>query len=120
MSVPYYDLAKVKVNLDIPDTSQDVQLAHWNDEAEAEIDDILFDKATKARRITALPVLPFASGSVPETVQGAADHLVQARYYSYIKNLELTKYHKAEADTKISRYINRLKVNVEIYGRIAN
>lgn len=118
VAVPYYDLAKVKLDLSITDTGNDVQLAHWNDEAESEVDDLLYNKATKARRITSLPVLPFASGSVPETVQGAADHLVKARYYEFIRNTELAKYHKKQVDGKIDRYIARLNVDKEIYGRI--
>jgi len=118
VAVPYYDLTKVKLDLNIADTGNDVQLAHWNDEAEAEIDDLLYDKATKARRITSLPILPFASGSVPETVQGAADHLVKSRYYEFIRNTDLAKYHMKQADVKADRYIARLNVDKEIYGRI--
>jgi hypothetical protein len=118
VAVPYYDLTKVKLDLDIADTGNDVQLAHWNDEAEAEIDDMLYDKATKARRITSLPVLPFTSGSVPETVQGAADNIVASKYYRYVKDREMAKDHASEADKKLNRYINRLTVEREIYGRI--
>ena len=118
MAVPYYDQTKVKADLSITDTGNDTQLAHWNDEAEAEVDDLLYDKATKARRITSLPVLPFASGSVPETVQGAADHLVKSRYYEFIRNTDLAKYHMKQTDTKLDRYIDRLNVDKEIYGRI--
>ena len=120
MAVPYYDLTKVKLDLSITDTGNDTQLGHWNDEAEAEIDDTLYDKATKARRITALPVLPFASGSVPESVQGAADHLVKSRYYEFVKDLDMAKYHKEQMLLKLDLYIERLKVDSEIYGRVVN
>jgi len=118
VAVPYYDLTKVKLNLSITGTGKDTELAHWNDEAESEIDDVLYEKATKARRITSLPVLPFASGSVPETVQGAADHYVIARYYEFIKNAEMAKVHDKKSNDKLDRYISRLTVERVIYSRI--
>lgn len=118
MAVPYFDLTKVKLDLNISGSGKDVQLAHWNDEAESEIDDVLYEKATKARRITSLPVLPFTTGSVPETVQGAADHYVIARYYEFIKNTEMSKIHDKKSNDKLNRYISRLTVGREIYGRI--
>lgn len=118
MAVPYYDLAKVKLNLNITDTGNDVQLAHWNDEAENEIDDFLYDVAAKARLLTKLPVLPFSSGSVPESVQTSADHLVIGKYYAYIKQLDLAKYHRGIALEKLQQYFDRLDVDKIIYGRI--
>jgi len=118
VAVPYYDLTKVKLNLNITGSGKDTQLANWNDEAESEINDVLFDKATKARRIISLPVLPFASGSVPETVQGAADHYVIARYYEFIKNMDMAKVHDKKSNDKLNRYISRLTVERVIYGRI--
>ena len=119
MAVPYYDQTKVKLDLNITDTGNDTQLDHWNDEAEAEIDDILFDKATKARRITALPVLPFATGSVPESIQGAADNIVKSKFYEFSKNLEMAVHHKKEGDVKLTRYVDRLAISKVIYWRIA-
>ena len=118
-AVPYYDIAAVK--LDIRETSSaiDTELAHWNDKAEAYINDELYDKATKARRITSLPVLPFPAADVPETIQGAADEYVEHLYYIYVKNPEMAKLHLDDADKKITKYVERLKVDIEIYGRIA-
>jgi len=119
MAVPYYDQTKVKIELNITDTGNDTELDHWNDEAENEIDDLLFDKATKARRITVLPVLPFAAGSVPESVQGAADEIVKSKYYAFIRNLEMSKHFADESMKKIDNYIKRLGIDREIYWRIA-
>ncbi len=119
MAVPYYDLAAVKLDIRETTAAIDVELAHWNDKAEAYINDELYDKATKARRITSLPVLPFAAGSVPETIQGAADEFVEHQYYLYVKNPEMSKLHLDEANKKITKYIERLAVDIEIYGRIA-
>ncbi len=119
MAVPYYDQTKVKLDLRITDTGTDTQLAHWNDEAEAEIDDLLNDKATKARRITSLPILPFAAASVPESVQGAADAYVKARYYEFTKNFDMAKSWNDVMDKKLSRYIERLAISTVIYWRIA-
>lgn len=119
MAVPYYDIAAVKLDIRETGAGIDTELAHWNDKAEAQINDDLFDKATKARRITALPVLPFAAGSVPESIQGAADAYVTHLYYNYVKNPEMSKLHLTTYQQKIDRYIERLAVDMEIYGRIA-
>ena len=118
MTSDYYDQTKVKADLRITDTGNDTQLDHWSDEAEAEIDDLLYDKATKMRRIASLPVLPFASSSIPETVQGAADNLVKAKYFEFTKNLEMAKHHIQTAQGKVDQYVNRLAVDKEMYGRI--
>lgn len=120
MASIYYDQTKVKSDLRITDTGNDTQLDHWSDEAQSEIDDLLYDKATKARRITSLPILPFSTGNVPESVQGASDHLVKARYFEFTKNLELAQYHKKEADTKIQRYVERLTIDKQFYGRVTH
>ena len=117
--VPYYDQTKVKLDLRITDTALDVQLDHWGEEAENEIDDLLTNKALKARRITSLPVLPFTAGSVPESVQGAADHMVKAKYYIFTKNPELQKDATSEAMRRINNFIKRLTQEQEIYWRIA-
>ena len=117
--VPYYDQTKVKVNLRITGTGDDTKLDHWAEEAENEIDDLLTIKALKARRITALPVLPFASGSVPESVQGAADHYVMSKYYEYVRNLEMSVHHHGEFLKKLDNYISRLAQEQEIYWRVA-
>ncbi len=118
-TIPYYDQTKVKADLRITDTGNDTQLDHWGEEAENEIDDLLFNKATKARRITALPVLPFASGSVPESVQGAADWIVKAKYYGYTKSYDLKKEADTEAMRRINNYIKRLTQEQEYYWRVA-
>ena len=117
--VPYYDQSKVKVNLRITGAGDDTKLDHWGEEAENEIDDLLTTKALKARRITSLPVLPFASGSVPESVQGAADHYVEARYFEYVRNLEMATHHREQMDIKLNNYITKLSQEQEIYWRIA-
>jgi len=119
MAVPYYDLAAVKLDIKETGSGIDTELAHWNDKAEAVINDDLFIKATKARRITSLPVLPFASGSVPETIQGAADAYVTHLYYLYVKNAEMAALHLKTYGSKIDRYVARLAADMEIYGRIA-
>lgn len=103
--------------MDITDTGNDTQLDHWSDEAEAEIDDLVYEIATKKRRITALPVLPF-TGTIPESIQGAADHFVKARYYEYIKNTDMAKHHEKKAQSKVDQYVSRLRVDQVYYGRI--
>jgi len=119
MAVPYYDQTKVKLDLRITDTALDTELDNWNDEAEAEIDDLLVDVATKNRRITALPVLLFVAGSVPESVQSAADYFVKQKYYEYSKSLTLSSSMNSEAIKKIQKYIEGLNIDKVIYYRIA-
>ena len=117
--VPYYDQTKVKLDLRITDTALDTQLDHWGEEAENEIDDLLTTKALKARSITSLPILPYTAGSVPESVQGAADHFVKAKYYYYTKSPPLAQEAEKEAQRRINNYIKRLSQEQEIYWRIA-
>lgn len=119
MASIYYDQTKVKADLNITDTGHDTQLDHWSDEAEAAIDDMLYTVAAKARLLTKLPVLPFASGSVPESVQGAADHYVKARYYEFVKNYEAVTTHEKRWKEKVQGYFDRLGTDKIIYGRIA-
>lgn len=119
MAVPYYSLTKVKSDLNITDTGNDTQLGDWNDEAESEIDDFLYTIAAKARLLTKLPVLPYTAGSVPEAVQGAADNLVKAKYYEYVKDLDMAKRHEDVAHSKLEGYFTRLSTDKIIFGRIA-
>jgi len=118
-AVPYYDIAAVKLDIRETGSGIDTELAHWNDKAEAYINDLLWDKANKAQRITSLPVLPFAAADVPETISGAADEYVEYLYYLYVKDKDQAKEHKDAADLKINNYVQRLKIDAEIYGRIA-
>jgi len=92
--VPYYDQTKVKLDLRITDTGNDTQLDHWGEEAENEIDDFIYDLVAKARLLTVLPLLPFASASVPESVQGAADHYVMMLYYMFTRQPEFITIHE--------------------------
>jgi hypothetical protein len=117
--VPYYDQTKVKADLRITDTSQDTQLDHWGEEAENEIDDLVYILAAKARLLTKLPVLPYASGSVPESIQGAADHYVMMRFYEFTRNAEMQAMQAKAWKEKVSNYVDRLKTDSLIYGRIA-
>ena len=119
MAVPYYDLTKVKLDLRITDTGLDTQLAHWNDEAESAIDDHLYNVAAKARLLSKLPILPYASGSVPESVQGAADHYVKARYYEFTRQIEMIGVHEKAWKAKVEAYFERLGTDKIIYGRVA-
>lgn len=117
--VPYYDQTKVKVDLRITDTSQDTQLDHWGEEAENEIDDLIFNLVTKARLLTVLPQLPFAAASVPESIQGAADHYVIMRAYEFNRNPEMKASHDKSWKEKVENYVTRLRPDKIIYGRIA-
>ena len=119
MVVPYYDQAKVKLDIRETTTALDTQLDHWDDEAEAEINDFLWTVATKSRLISKLPTLPFVTGSVPESIQGAADNYVKMKYYQYTKTPEMvTMFDKAWKE-KTQNFFDRLGTNKEIYGRIA-
>ena len=118
MASDYYSQSKVKSDLNITVTTYDTQLDNWSYDAESEINDLLYSTASKMRRIASLPVLPFAAGSVPQSVQAAADHGVIARYYEFIRNLDLAKYHKGESRLHIESYIGKLKTEKRIYSRI--
>jgi len=117
-AVPYYDQTKVKADLRITDTGNDTQLDHWGEEAENDIDDLLYITASKMRRIASLPVLPFASGSVPESIQGGADHYVKSEYYRFVRNIELADHHDKKWKERVANYVGKLKTEKRIYTRI--
>ena len=113
----YFETTVCKSDLEITSTDFDTQVADWGLKSDAEVDDLLYDVATKAWRITALPILPLTT--VPEGIKDASNHLVKAKYYQFVKNFELMNFHTKESEKRVTNYINRLKVEKEIYGRIA-
>ena len=113
----YFETTVCKNDLDISSTDFDTQIADWGLKSDAEVDDFLYDVASKARRITALPILPLST--VPETVKRASNSLVKAKYYEYVKNFDLMKMHRDQAMESVNQYVARLKVDKEVYGRIA-
>jgi len=117
--VPYYDQAKVKRDIRETSAAIDTNLDDWGEEAENEINDLIHDKALKQRRITSLPVLPFAAASVPESIQGSADNYVKMKYYEYTKNTELSNHFEKRWKEKVGNYIDKLKIDNAIYYRIA-
>jgi len=117
--VPYYDQTKVKADLRITDTGNDTQLDHWGEEAENEIDDLVYFTASNMRNVSSLPVLPFASGSVPESIQGAADHYVSSKYYEFVRNVELADHHDKKWKERVEAFVARLSTEKRIYTRIA-
>ena len=118
----YWEEVVVKADLDITSTDFDVtvgtnQIPDWGLKSDAEVDDLLYISAEKARRITALPVLPLAT--VPESIKDASNHLVKAKYYDFTKNKELSAEHRATAKKLINNYISRLETDQRVYHRIA-
>ena len=107
----------IKPDLDINSTDFDAQIDDWGLKSDAEVDDLLYSTATKARRITALPVLPLTT--VPETIKRASNSFVKAKYYEYVKNFDLMTMHRKQGQESVDNYIARLKVDKELYGRIA-
>ena len=41
-----------------------------------------------------------------------------SKYYEFIRNLDLAKYHKSEAINQVNQYIERLKIEKRIYSRV--
>ena len=117
--VPYYNQTKVKLDLRITDTSQDTQLDNWGEEAENEIDDTIYNFIAKARLLTKLPVLPFASGSVPQSIATAADHYVMMRFYEFNRDPDMQTIQQKAWKEGVQNYVDRLATDKIIYGRIA-
>ena len=115
----YEESADIKADLRIVGTGNDSQITDWGDKASEEFNDLVYIEATKKKRITALPVLPLTGSDITETVKDATNNLVKERYYLYVKNPEMSKQHRDMAMRMIVQYVSRLKVDSEIYGRIA-
>ena len=113
----YFETTVVKNDLDITSTDFDTQIADWGLKADADTDDLLYISAEKARRITALPVLPLTT--IPESIKDASNHLVRAKYYEYTKNIERATAMREEALRLVDNYILRLETDQRIYHRIA-
>ncbi len=113
----YFETAVVKLDLDITSSDFNTQIADWGLKSDNEVDDLLYLSAEKARRITALPVLPLTT--IPESIKDASNHHVRAKYYDFTKNPERAEHHRKIAQTLIDNYIIRLETDQRIYHRIA-
>ena len=115
----YYEQAVVKADLGLTGAGLDSQLDDWSDKIESVIDDMLFEVATKARRITFLPVLPLTGTAITQTIKDAANAGVKSKYYD-VEQRDLDRQNKYEKEMKdkIDNFINRLKVDEQKYGRI--
>ena len=113
----YFNQDDIKFDLNIKGTTFDDQITTvWGPEADEEVDNRIYTAAAKARRITALPILPLAT--VPTTVKSASDHFVKARYYKRTRNFENQKEEKQAAIDSINAYVARLNVDTVWYGRL--
>jgi hypothetical protein len=115
----YEESADIKADLRITDTAIDAQITDWGDKASEEFNDLVYEISEKRRRITALPELPLTGADITETVKDATNSLVKERYYLFTKNPEMAKQHRDVAMRLINQYVNRLKVDTTIYGRVA-
>ena len=115
----YEESADIKNDLRITGTAIDGQITDWGDKASEEFNDLVFIEATKKRRITALPVLPLTGVDITEVVKDATNNLVKERYYLFVKNPAMATEHRNLAMRMIERYVARLKVDSEMFGRIA-
>ncbi len=115
----YEELAEIKLDLRITGTAIDAQIADWGDKGTEEFNDLVFREATKKRRITSLPVLPLTGVDITETVRDATNNLVKERYYLFVINPEMADKHRDLAMREIERFVDRLKIDSEWFGRIA-
>jgi len=115
----YEESADIKADLRITGTAIDSQITDWGDKASEEFNDLIFIEAEKQHRITALPVLPLTGTQITETVKDAANALVKERYYLFVKNPVMADKHRDMAMRLVERFVSRLKIDSEVYGRIA-
>jgi len=113
----YFDLDDIKFDLNIKGTTFDSQITNtWGPEADEEVDNRIYTAASKARRITALPILPLAT--TPTTIKSASDHFVKERYYKRTRNTDKQKEERQAAVDSINAYVARLNVDTVWYGRL--
>lgn len=114
----YYTQATVKSDLRITDTGNDTQLDSWSDDAEGEIDDIIYDVWSKTRDLQQLPALPLTGVDITKSIISSANHRVKAKYYEFTKNFESAKFHYSESLKGVDQFVGRQETEREFYGRI--
>jgi len=112
----YFQIQEIKDDLMITDDKDDIKLLNWGTIADGQVDDMLYEIASKNRKIASLPVLPI--NPPPPSVIGAANDMVKRKYALFNKNYESAKNYKEDAELAITGFVDRLKVDREIYGRI--
>ena len=112
----YGESTKIKNDLGITDASQDTNITNWVLKADDEVDNLLYDIASKSALLTALPVLPLTTP--PQSIKDASSDLAKEQYYAYIRDYDSAKFHRDAAEKAINQYVLRLRVDAEIYGTV--
>lgn len=114
----YFDQSEIKFDLNITGTTFDSAItSNWGPKSDEDVDNRIYEVAEKARRILALPILPFVT--TPITVKSASNHFVKMRYYQRTRNSVKEKEEEKAAEADIAAYVRRLKVDQQFYMRIA-
>ena len=112
----YFDSVKVKNDLGLTDTSQDVNIQNWGSKADAMVDDLLYEVATKNAKQSQLPSLPLVTPT--QSIKDASSDFTKAEYFAYIRDWEAHKTYKEKATDAIKQFVIRLRTDAEIYGSV--
>lgn len=114
----YGETSQVKTDLGISGSAFDTRLTDWNDKASIEWDDVLYQVASRRRRITDLPELPLQASEVTETDRDGTNNLIKARYFDNMNNFDQAKHFRDVARGIAEKRIERLKADRKFYGRV--
>lgn len=114
----YFELTKVKARHQISpaETGYDITLNDLGAQSDSDIDQMLYDVATKSNRLTSLPALPLSSP--PQSIKDASTDLTIASYFAVKERKDMHDLYRKRAIEAVNQYISRLHVDAEIYGRI--
>jgi len=115
----YFEITNIKNDLRITDTTLDTELTDWGAKADEKFNDVINIYAQKNRRILALPVLPLTGTDITETVKNASNWYVKSAYYLYVKNPEMSREAREEGDRLALQFVEVLKQDSVLYGRVA-
>ena len=112
----YYTLDDIKryIGFETTNTDYDAVLTDFADKADDQVDNRLFNTASKRRRLSTLPELPLTT--VPESIKFASNARAVAYYYARSQNTESHDLWIKNSDKSIDEYIERLESDAKIYG----
>lgn len=119
MANEYFNQDEIKFDLNIKgDTFDDAITNNWGPKADEEVNNQIYNVASKKRLVTYLPVIPLLNSDVTPAVQNASNHYVKQMYYLRTKNIAMADAEEKEAKKDIDIFISKLKTDKVFFYRV--
>lgn len=114
----YFELEKARprCNIDNGDITYDNLLNEFGLASDNEVDDLLYKWVAKNRTISTLPVVPLTNP--PQDIKDASTYRVVYKWWVRQQNWTAAKEALAISNAAINQYIERIKVDIFVYGLI--